>query len=71
MKFENLQSDFDSVCEDLNLPSHLLAKRNVSSRDHYSVYYDGRLQRMVMKRFAEEIEYGSYTLEPTNGPCSV
>lgn len=71
MKFENLQSDFDSVCEDLNLPSHQLAKRNVSSRNHYSVYYDEQLQQMVMKRFAEEIEYGSYTLEPTTGRAAV
>ena len=63
MRFECLEHDFNMVCEKLDIPKSPLPKRNVSSREHYSKYYDDELKEIVRKKFINEIEFGKYGFE--------
>jgi hypothetical protein len=63
IRMEHLQADFDKVCNTLNLPRHKLPHKNVSSRKHYSKYYDNELIDIVAKRYSDEIKWGGYKFE--------
>jgi hypothetical protein len=63
MRFENLASDFRTVCAALDISPTTLPKYNRSSREHYSKYYDDELCELVRERFAAEIERLGYTFE--------
>jgi hypothetical protein len=63
MRFENLASDFRTVCAALDISPTTLPKYNRSNREHYSKYYDDELCELVRERFAAEIERFGYTFE--------
>ena len=63
MRFENLASDFRTVCEALSIPPPTLPQYNRSNREHYSTYYDDELREFVRARFVAEIERFGYTFE--------
>jgi hypothetical protein len=63
MRFENLASDFRTVCEALSISPPTLPQYNRSSREHYSKYYDNELREFVRARFVAEIERFGYTFE--------
>jgi Sulfotransferase family len=63
MRFENLASDFRTVCEALSISPPTLPQYNRSSREHYSKYYDDELREFVRARFVAEIERFGYTFE--------
>ncbi|HEX4697661.1 MAG TPA: sulfotransferase family 2 domain-containing protein [Candidatus Udaeobacter sp.] len=61
--FENLNKDFQAVCETLGIPAASLQHYNRSNREHYSKYYDDELRELVRERFAAEIERFGYRFE--------
>ena len=63
IRFENLESDFHSVCEQIGLPPLPVPVFNQSKRAHYSGYYDEELVARVAEKFAREIEWGNYRFE--------
>ena len=63
MRFENLASDFRTVCEALSISPPTLPQYNRSNREHYSKYYDDELRELVRTRFAVEIEGFGYSFE--------
>ncbi len=63
MRFEDLATDFRSVCADLGIPWAPLPNYNRSSREHYSKYYDEELRELVRRRFTSEIERFGYTFD--------
>lgn len=63
MKFENIDLDFQKVCNDIGIPYEPLPVRNASNRKHYSFYYDNELIELVAKKFSKEIEWGAYEFE--------
>ena len=63
LQFERLEEEFKRVASKLGVRYGSLKKRNSSSHDHYSTYYDDELIAMVESRFAEEIEFGNYKFE--------
>jgi hypothetical protein len=63
MRFENLASDFRTVCEAVSISPTTLPQYNRSSREHYSKYYDDELREFVRTRFVAEIERFGYTFE--------
>lgn len=67
IRFEQLDRDFDTVCEHIGLPKYKLPKRNQSIRGHYSEYYDDELRSVVARKFKEEIELGNYSFEQKPG----
>ncbi|MCP3932321.1 MAG: sulfotransferase family protein [Bacteroidetes bacterium] len=63
MKFERLGEDFKILCEHLKIPYIPIPRRNASSREHYSEYYDQELIELVRVKYSDEIEFGNYKFE--------
>lgn len=59
-RFENLQQDFDSICQRLKVEASL-GHAKPSSRGSYRDYYDADSEALVREQFAEDIELFGYT----------
>lgn len=59
-RFENLQNDFNKVCEYIKIPSILLDRHNSSKHKHYSAYYDQETKEYVFNLFKKDAEYFDY-----------
>ena len=66
IRYENLQSDYGSVCERIGLPRSELPSLKTKSRPeqrHYSTYYDDRTRELVAKMYHRHIEHFGYRFE--------
>tara|TARA_B110001469_G_C9605129_1_gene300812 strand:+ start:445 stop:1104 length:660 start_codon:yes stop_codon:yes gene_type:complete len=63
IRYEHLQSDFNTLCNTLKLQKQILPHKNASSKEHYSEYYDDELINLVRRRFPEEIRIGGYQFD--------
>ncbi|MAF24663.1 hypothetical protein CL634_03700 [bacterium] len=65
-KFENLQEDFNFICDETGISRQQLSHTQTSARYFkkkprpYTEYYNDKTRRLVAKRFAKDIEYFSY-----------
>jgi hypothetical protein len=59
-RYENLQNDFDTVCEKLKLPRAKLKKINVSDSEKYQGFYDEELKAMVRDFYQKDFEIFAY-----------
>jgi len=62
-RYENIVSDFDVVCNKIELYDGRLEHRNKSSHKHYSAYYDEQSVSIIEKLFSIELEEFQYTFE--------
>ena len=66
IRYEDLQSDYTSVCERIGLPPSELPSLKTKSRPerrHYSTYYDDRTRELVAKMYHRHIEHFGYRFE--------
>lgn len=59
-KVENLQEDFNIICDKIKIKRNHLSRKNRTSHEHYSIYYDEELKEIVSKRYKEDLENFNY-----------
>ena len=63
VRFEELQSGFDRICERLNKPAFALPRKEARDHLHYSAYYTDEARDCVGKLFAKDIAQYGYSFE--------
>ena len=59
--FENLQQDFKTICDNINITDSQLPHRHRSKHLNYTEYYDDRVLEIVTEVYKKDIEHFGYT----------
>lgn len=63
IRFENLQQDFNIVCDEIGGRRQQLPHTNKTNRQHYSEYYNQKTIDIVSQKYRKDIEYFNYTFK--------
>ncbi|PZR20934.1 MAG: hypothetical protein DI539_09390 [Flavobacterium psychrophilum] len=70
-RYENLQTDFDKICDHLKIERIGLKKMNKSKHDHYAKYFDSELEELVYRGFKKDFELFGYSRLITNAETNL
>ena len=59
-RFENLQQDFDMVCNRISINTKELPHKNKTAHEHYTEYYDNETRSIIAERYAKDISRFGY-----------
>ena len=60
-RFENLQSDYDFICDKIGIGRNRLTHINKSRyKKHYTEYYDTKTHDIIASKYAKDIEHFGY-----------
>jgi hypothetical protein len=60
-KYENLQHDFDEICDKIGLPKMNLLKLNPSNHTSYQEYYNEESEELVYSAFQKDFDAFGYS----------
>ena len=59
-RFENLQEDWEKVCQDIGIEPISLPRWNVSKHGNYETYYDDKCRKIAEKYYERDLELLGY-----------